>query len=98
MKDGFSVFITPAAERSCKILPNEVQDFVFQELASILGKNPNIGEALVPPLEPLRSFHFNKDGQKYRVAYMVDERAKKIIIHLVGHRSGFYERLRHLFG
>jgi|SRR3989344_5994726 len=97
MRNGFSVFITPAAERSCKILPREVKDFVFQELALLLGKNPLAGEALVPPLEPLRSFHFTKDGQKYRVAYTVDERTKKIIVHFVGHRSGFYERLRHLF-
>lgn len=98
MKREFTVFITPAAERSCKKLPRKVADFVFQELANLLGENPLVGKPLAPPLTPLRSFHFSCDGQPYRAAYSVERVSQKVIIHLVGHRGNFYERLRRLLG
>ncbi len=98
MKREFAVFITPAAERSCKKLPRKVADFVFQELAGMLVKNPLVGKPLAQPLASLRSFHFSCDGQPYRVAYEIQESLQKIVIHFVGHRGDFYVRLRRLLG
>ena len=96
MKRGHAVFLTPAAERSCKKLPREVADFVFQELAGILGDDPLIGKPLSPPLAPLRSFHFSRSGQPYRAAYEIHGVSQKVIIHFIGYRGNFYERLRRL--
>ena len=98
MRRDFAVFITPAAERSCKKLPHKVADFVFRELAGILGKNPFVGKPLAPPLVLLRSFHFSCDGQPYRAAYEIKESSQKVVIHLVGYRGDFYARLRRLLG
>lgn len=96
MKREFSVFITSAAERSYKKLPRKVADFVSRELVCILGKDPMAGKPLAAPLTPLRSFHFSCDGQPYRAAYSVEYASQRIIIHLVGYRGNFYERLRRL--
>lgn len=98
MKSEFVVFITPAAERACKKLPRKVADFVFQELVGILRENPFAGKPLAPPLTPLRSFHFSREGQPYRAAYEVKEASQKAIIHFVGYRGNFYARLRRLLG
>ena len=68
MNGGVSVFLTPAAERSCKKLPRPVCDFVLNEFVALVRKNSLVGDPLTPPLQPLRRFHFKVAGQKYRVA------------------------------
>ena len=98
MKNGFSVFVTPAGERSYGKLPVSVIRFIEGGLITILEKNPYAGQPLAPPLQPLRSFHFSENGQPYRVAYIVEEKEQKIVIHFVGHRRDFYERLKRLLG
>ena len=90
------VFITPAAERIIKKLPKGVQVFVFEDFPSLVKKNVFIGSSLSEPLSWLRSFHFHISGKLYRVAYEVDVKNKKIIIHYADYRGGFYERLRRL--
>lgn len=94
---SFRVYLTSAAERSCKKLPPHARDFVFKKLPGILAVNPLAGEALVLPLKPLRSFHFSSDGQPYRAVYGIEVSLKKIVIHFVGHRRRFYERIRNIF-
>ena len=96
MNGKYSVFVTPAAERSCRKLPQKVIRFVQDELPRTLQYNPHAGTPLAPPLQPLRSFHFSRDGQPYRAAYSVQEKETSIIIHFVGHRRDFYERLTRL--
>ena len=98
MKNGFSVFITPAGERSYKKLPTRVVRFVERDLIALLEKNPHRGEPLALPLQPLRSFHFSQNGQPYRVAYALNESERKVFIYFIGHRRDFYERLRRLLG
>ena len=98
MKREFFVFLTPAAERSCKKLPRPVADFVFGDLAILLRDNAFAGKPLVSPLAPMRSVHFSVGGQPYRAAYEIEELSHRVIIHFVGYRGGFYERLRRLLG
>lgn len=88
------VFITPAAERVVKKLPQEARHFVLEEFSTLVKKNPFIGEQLSGPLSWLRSFHFSVKGKPYRVAYEIKERELRAIIHYADYRGGFYERLR----
>ena len=92
------VFITPAAERALKGLPRDVEHFILGEFAGIIRRNPFAGTQLSGPLAWLHSFHFTIGGQPYRVAYSIDRTASKILVHFVGHRSGFYERVRKRLG
>lgn len=68
------------------------------EFPRIVREDPFVGEPLTGPLAWLRSFHFSIGGQPYRIAYSVDGPTAKILIHFVGHRSAFYERLRKKLG
>ncbi len=96
MEGNFGVFITPAAERLLKKLPREVGIFVRTEFPPLVSINPFIGELLSSPLDLLRSFHFSRSGQPYRIAYGVEIPKERIIVYLAWHRGGFYERLRRL--
>lgn len=95
---AWRVFITPAAERALKKLPPALQEFVRADFPAIVKKNPMVGEALSGPLSWLRSFHFRVTGKPYRVAYNLDAKNSKIIIHYAGYRADFYERLRRILG
>lgn len=92
------VFITPAADRAVKILPQKVQDFVLKNFSVQAKENPFIGEQLSGPLSWLRSFHFSIGGKPYRIAYELKQKEQKVVIHYADYRGGFYERLRRLLG
>lgn len=91
---NWRVFITPAAERSAKKLPKEISRFVLEEFPNLVGRNPFVGDQLSGPLDWLRSFHFSSRMGPYRIAYSLDSKTNKIIIHYAGYRSGFYEKLK----
>jgi len=90
------VFITPAAERAVKRLPQKVRDFVLNDFLTQVKENPFIGGQLSGPLSWLRSFHFSIGGRPHRIAYELKRKELKAIIHYVDYRGGFYERLLRL--
>lgn len=88
--------ITPSAKRSLKRLSQPVQHELLNA-STILATDPYIGEKLHGSLSFLRSFHFKFQNVHYRMAYSVDTQNQLIIVHLVGPRENFYDRLRRLF-
>lgn len=88
--------ITAAATRSLKRLSHDAQRALL-EATMVLNVNPYAGERLHGPLSFFFSFHFKLDNIQYRAAYSVDVEKRLIIIHYVGPRENFYERLRRLF-
>ena len=94
--EPWRVFLTTSAERVLKKLPPGVSSFVSDEFPPIVKQNPLCGGSLTGPLAWLRSYHFNVGGSPYRVAYEMKEKERKIVIHYVDYRGGFYDRLRRL--
>lgn len=88
--------ITPSAKKSLKRLRTDAQQTLLKA-TEILTQNPHQGEQLHGSLSFLFSFHFKFQNVSYRVAYTVDDARKLVIIHLVGPRESFYDRLRRLF-
>lgn len=88
--------ITPSAKKSLKRLSRDAQQELLHA-TEVLIASPYAGEKLHGSLSFLYSFHFKFQNVQYRVAYSVDERKELIIIHLVGPRENFYDRLRRLF-
>ena len=88
--------ITPSAKKSLKRLPHDAQQKLLQA-TEVLTANPYTGEKLHGSLSFLFSFHFKFQNVQYRVAYTIEETQKLVIIHLVGSRENFYDRLRRLF-
>ncbi|MCK5229489.1 MAG: type II toxin-antitoxin system RelE/ParE family toxin [Desulfobulbaceae bacterium] len=60
----------------------------FKEIAG----NPYCGKELQEELEGYLSYRF----KRYRVIYIVDEKAKTVIVHMVWHRRNIYELLSKL--
>ncbi len=92
------VFITPTAEKLAKNLEPKAKHFILNEFPDIVRKNPLAGDKLSGPLSWLRSFHFSSEGKPYRIAYSVNLEESEIVVHYMGYRGKFYEKLRRHFG
>lgn len=92
----YQLVITPSAKRTAKRLPRNVRKEIVAQ-SQKLKENPYLGEKLSSSLHFLYSFHIKFKGVEYRLAYTIDESRKLIIVHLVGPRENFYEKLKRLF-
>ena len=88
--------ITPSAKKSLKRLSHDAQQELLKA-TEILIVNPYVGEKLHGSLSFLFSFHFKFQNVQYRAAYTIEEAQKLVVIHLVGPRENFYDRLHRLF-
>lgn len=88
--------ITPSAKKSLKRLAKNAQLEVVKA-TDLLAQDPQAGEKLHGSLSFLFSFHCKFNNVQYRVAYSIDYPKQLVIIHLVGSRENFYDRLRRLF-
>ena len=92
----YELFIASSAKKSIKKSSYKLREKIFNE-ASVLNLNPYLGKKLTGKLSFLYSLHFNYQGSSFRIAYQLDNQSRRIIIHLVGSREGFYQRLGRLF-
>lgn len=92
----FQIVITPAAKKTLKRLSAGAQE----ELVAIvqrLATDPFVGEKLHGSLAFLYSLHFKTANVQYRVVYSINDDTHLIVIHYVGPRENFYDRVRRLF-
>lgn len=92
----YQIVITPSTKRAAKKLPKDVRKEIINQSRG-LKENPYLGEKLSSSLHFLYSFHIKFKNIEYRLAYTIDDSRKLIIIHLVGPRENFYEKLKKLF-
>lgn len=92
----FRRVITSSAKKTLTRLSKQAQQAILKE-TELLIEQPFAGERLHGTLSFLYSFHFKFDNVQYRVAYTVERDNELIIIHLVGPRENFYDRLLRLF-
>lgn len=93
----FDIVITRTAKKSAKKLPNVTREEIVKQ-SQQLKENPYLGEKLSGSLHFLYSFHLTVEGIHYRLAYTIDVEKQQIVVHLIGPREGFYQRLRRLLG
>ncbi len=94
----FQIVITPSAKRTAKKLPKQIREEIIKQ-SQELKENPYLGEKLSGSLHFLYSFHIKFKGVEYRLAYTIDnidKSQKLIIVHLIGPRENFYEKLKRL--
>ena len=92
----YQIVITPSARKAAKKLPEYIKEEVISR-SQTLKKNPYLGEKLSSSLHFLYCFHFKSRNVDYRLAYTINESRRLIIVHLVGPRENFYEKLKRLF-
>jgi mRNA interferase RelE/StbE len=88
-----SLVYLPGAVRDLRKLPEDVVERArrgFERLA----RNPELGNRLA---EPLAEFWSYRVGD-YRIVYQVRRRELLVLIVMIGHRRGIYERARRLLG
>jgi mRNA-degrading endonuclease RelE of RelBE toxin-antitoxin system len=93
----FEIVITRAAKKLGKKLPKAVKEEVVKQ-SQQLKENPYLGERLSGSLHFLYSFHLTVEGVHYRFAYSIDTAKQHIMVHLIGSREGFYQKLKRLLG
>lgn len=91
----FQIVITPSAKKAAKKLPKPVGEEIIKQ-SQKLKENPYLGEKLSGSLHFLYSFHIKFKGTEYRLAYTIDKSRKLIVVHLIGPRENFYEKLKRL--
>ena len=91
----YQIVITPSAKRTSKKLPKQVRQEIVEQ-SQKLKESPYLGEKLTGSLHFLYSFHLKIKNVNYRIAYTINNSQKLIILHFIGPREGFYERLRRL--
>jgi mRNA-degrading endonuclease RelE of RelBE toxin-antitoxin system len=92
----FELTVTSSAKRIIKKLPRMVREKLILS-SNALTTNPFAGEKLSGSLHFLHSLHFSSGGVQYRAVYTVDEQERQVIIHYVGSRENFYEKVKRLF-
>lgn len=93
----FEIVITRTAKKAAKKLPSAVREEIVKQ-SQQLKENPYLGERLSSSLHFLYSFHLTAEGIHYRFAYTIDTEKQQVVVHLIGPREGFYQRLRRLLG
>lgn len=92
----YRILITPSAKKEAKKLPKNAR-IASVESAQKLKSSPYLGEKLSGSLHFLYSLHFKVGGKDYRLAYTIDNKNKIIVVHLIGVRENFYQKLKRLF-
>lgn len=95
MAEPYTVEMSRTAHRVFKKLDDPVKQRIKQETARIAGA-PEASSLLKGLPLKVRSHHFILARVHWRIAYTVDEKAKKITVVLLGVRENFYERLKRL--
>jgi mRNA interferase RelE/StbE len=91
----YRIQFTNAARRLFKKLPQDVQDKLKAEAAT-LEESPLSGEPLQGSHRPLRSLHVSYKGTAYRIIHRVISDIKVIIVVLADKRENIYKRLQEM--
>jgi mRNA interferase RelE/StbE len=87
----YRVLLRPAAKRDLRDLPREVAERILAALEELAQAPRATSNApLVGDLQGLWKLRVGA----YRAAYEVDDGAKCVRVWGLGHRGGFYERMR----
>lgn len=89
MTDDYEVAWSPTARRQLERLPEKVASVVVEFVYGASADNPHrVGRQLRLGLEGL---HSARRGD-YRVVYAIDDKARRVTIRVIEHRSDVYRR------
>ena len=84
----------PRVKRDVKKVDVRIRDEIETTHIPAILTNPGLGKTLVGDLAGIRSYHFKIANQQYRIAYVVFEEQKKVVVLMIGKREGFYAVLK----
>lgn len=90
---GYSESFHPKFKSDLKKIDKTVSKEIKDKHLDYILKNPMESEFLKGKLSNLRSYHFQKNGTQYRIAYEVLEDDEIIFHYMVATRENFYKKL-----
>jgi len=84
----------PGIKKDLKKLDPPVCEKIRNEHIPKILSEPEIGENLAGDLKGTRCYHFKIAKQQFRIAYIIDENAKKVFIQKIAKRGDFYTLLK----
>ncbi|SFV65696.1 hypothetical protein MNB_SV-13-1766 [hydrothermal vent metagenome] len=89
----FAEAFHPKFKSDLKKIDKSVAKEIKEKHLSIILDNPLLHELLKGKLSPLYSYHFQKNGTQYRIAYEIRENDKIIFHYMIATRENFYKKL-----
>jgi addiction module RelE/StbE family toxin len=89
----YSESFHPKFKSDLKKIDKSVAKSIKDEHLNIILENPREAEMLKGKLSHLHSYHFQKNGTQYRIAYEILEDDKVIFHYMVATRENFYKKL-----
>lgn len=95
----YKIFLTKSVAREGKKRGAKFKKVLADILQKLrIDPLPSQTERLSGELQFLYSYHFNFAGTAFRIAYIIDQQAKKLTVVMVGPRENFYKILRQKIG
>ena len=89
----YSESFHPKFKSDLKKIDKSVTKEIKEKHLDIILENPKEVERLKGKLSNLHSYHFQKNGTHYRIAYEVLEDDKIVFHYMVATRENFYKKL-----
>ncbi|MBE9561246.1 MAG: type II toxin-antitoxin system mRNA interferase toxin, RelE/StbE family [Proteobacteria bacterium] len=84
----------PRIKKDVKKLAPHIREKIKTEYIPNILLSPNVGHNLEGDLNGIHSYHIIISKQQYRIAYLIDEDDKRIIILMIAKRENFYNLLK----
>jgi len=84
----------PKIRKDLKKIDPPTREKIRNEHIPKILSDPGVGEDLVGDLKGTSSYHFKIAKQKFRIAYVTDEKAEKVFIQMIAKRGDFYTLLK----
>ncbi len=84
----------PKVKKDLKNIDPHIRSNIKNKHIPIILESPEIGEELVGDLLGTRSYHLKIAKQHFRIAYIIDEASRTIIVQKIGKRGDFYTLLK----
>ena len=90
---GYSESFHPKFKSDLKKIDKSVAKEIKEKYLDIILENPMESDVLKGKLANLRSYHFQKNGIQYRIAYEILEEDAVVFHYMVATRKNFYKKL-----
>ncbi len=84
----------PRIRKDLKKIDPSIRETIRCEHIPLILSNPEVGKSLAGDLSGTYSYHFKIANQEFRIAYIVDEKDKKVFVQMIAKRGDFYTLLK----
>ena len=84
----------PKIRKDLKKIDPPIREKIRSEHIPKILSDPGVGEDLVGDLKGTSSYHFKIAKQEFRIAYVTNEKAEKVLIQMIAKRGDFYTLLK----